>query len=269
MIGQLVECDEEIAEKSDYEQQKLINQYLKDKMDSDSESPSEDEDSDRENGHRGHHHHHHDRLNLDRKRVEQDKSTTSRSIAMKAIIEQESVKANRVATLLNAVADNKKQTKPPKRSESTNSGRITSASQNLSPHDHTMTDDTMQLMKQIKQHQTNLLNTVSTKPNSVKIPQSETVGTEDEIISSNHQDKLTLAALKLLNELEIKFPGKTDQQTRALMQKFYSNFEIYKPKLGNYWMAKLDDAKRTKVNNVRFVYFTLCLHLKIKDPQYC
>lgn len=255
MIGQLVECDDEIAEKSDYEQQKLINQYLKDKMDSDSESPSENEDSDREDRHRGHHHHHHhDRLNLDRKRVEsnQDKSTTSRSIAMKAIIEQESVKANRVATLLNAVtADNKKQTKPPKRSESTNSGRITSASQNLSPHDHTMTEDTVQLMKQIKQHQTSLLNTVSIKPNSVKIPQShnETGGTEDEIISSNHQDKLTLAALKLLNELEIKFPGKTDQQTRALMQKFYSNFEIYKPKLGNYWMAKLDDAKRTKVND--------------------
>lgn len=29
--------------------------------------------------------------------------------------------------------------------------------------------------------------------------------------------------------------------------KIYYKLEAYKPKLGNYWMVKLDDAKRVKV----------------------
>lgn len=32
--------------------------------------------------------------------------------------------------------------------------------------------------------------------------------------------------------------------------KIYTKFEMYKPKLANYWMAKLDDAKRNKVNSI-------------------
>jgi hypothetical protein len=41
---------------------------------------------------------------------------------------------------------------------------------------------------------------------------------EDEI-SSNNSNHLTVAVLKLLHQLEIKFPGKTNEQTKSLLQK--------------------------------------------------
>lgn len=72
----------------------------------------------------------------------------------------------------------------------------------------------------------------------------------DEEISSNNLATLTIAVLKLLNQLEIKFPGKTDHHTKHMLQKIYSQLEFYRPKLGNYWMVKLDDAKRNKILNI-------------------
>jgi len=41
---------------------------------------------------------------------------------------------------------------------------------------------------------------------------------EDEI-SNNNSNHLTVAVLKLLHQLEIKFPGKTNEQTKSLLQK--------------------------------------------------
>ena len=61
-------------------------------------------------------------------------------------------------------------------------------------------------------------------------------------------DTMNKIVLKLLNQLEIKFPGKTSQQSRLILAKVNAKFEEYKPKLANYWMVKLDDAKRAKVN---------------------
>ena len=41
----------------------------------------------------------------------------------------------------------------------------------------------------------------------------------DDEISSNNLATLTIAVLKLLNQLEIKFPGKSNEQTRIMLQK--------------------------------------------------
>lgn len=41
----------------------------------------------------------------------------------------------------------------------------------------------------------------------------------EEEISNNNSNHLTVAVLKLLNQLEIKFPGKTNEQTKSLLQK--------------------------------------------------
>ena len=201
-------------------------------MDTESEESSSDEESDHRDLH-NHNRHYHSNLEAATK--------LNRSVTMKAIIEQENIKANRVATLVGSVSVASDQ----------------AAATNL--------------LKQIKQHQQQknsaTTNTTNSNANgSVKLPSmninnnknnnitgvisSPVVETEDEIIANNHTEKLTVAALKLLYELEIKFPGKTSQQTTALLQKFYAKFEASQSKLGNYWMAKLDDAKRIKILNI-------------------
>jgi hypothetical protein len=170
------------------------------------------------------------------------------------VLEQESIKANRVSTLLGAV-----QTKRPsviRRPDSNSTGRAESS---LATADSMIANSdqvTASLLKQIKQRQSKGGTRVASRlPGSVSGLTSNakdlfSLQAEEDLVSQSHVEKLNVAALKLLNELVIKFPGKSDAQTASLLQKFYSKFEVYKPKLGAYWMAKLDDSKRSKILNI-------------------
>ncbi|XP_052777435.1 tubulin polyglutamylase TTLL7-like isoform X2 [Mya arenaria] len=72
------------------------------------------------------------------------------------------------------------------------------------------------------------------------------------------EDELTRRTLYALNDMRIKFPGKSDQEADTILDKLYENWKFHKPRIASYWLVKLDSIKRRKVidivrSNVRAV----------------
>jgi hypothetical protein len=205
---------------------------------------------------------------LNRERDNESKISTQRSrVSKNTLINHEHLKSNRLSTLVGAVSTNnlasnssttnttEKLKKSSKTDEKTNDLLNNVNKSNSNDAESTSNLNAMNLLKQIKHHQSarKLNSSASNKVfSSMSINKEVTESSNggnaaNEEISENNLSKLTIAVLKLLNQLEIKFPGKNNDQTKALTSAIYSKLEAYKPKLANYWMIKLDDSKRSKV----------------------
>ena len=84
--------------------------------------------------------------------------------------------------------------------------------------------------------------------NNRSLPPSKRKRDEDEIIQLYNN----------LSELNIKFPGKTQEEATEILNSILDNWSYHKPRVANYWLVKLDATKRHKVvdivrNNVRAV----------------
>ncbi|RNA02921.1 tubulin polyglutamylase TTLL7 isoform X1 [Brachionus plicatilis] len=268
LLYELAECDDEFYDESDYDQYKKINEYLKDDyITSDTEESQPNSDNEENEYHHSRHHdvyyqNHYHKHNLD---PETDRPSETRStsvdsfrnrneeindenltdlklnsgkrISVKSLVQTENIKQNRVNTLLNSVI-NTKISKPLGR-KSTELEHKTSEIANANRTEQ------LELLKQMRRHQNK--QSIASTSNPLKSRDSHP---EQDDLSNNNISTLTIACLKLLNQLEIKFPGKTNQQTRNILQKIYSKLDSYKPKLADYWMVKLDDSKRTKIINI-------------------
>ena len=231
------------------------------------------------NDHNTHHHSHHPHLSsrlyesdnpddiFNRERDNESKISTQRSRESKnTLINHEHLKSNRLSTLvaaasLNNLASNssslhsneklkksKNKENDEKSSDILNTNKSNANDSNQ--ESNAINSNAINLLKQIKHHQSSrkLNSSASNKNLSSNIKDaSESASATNEEISENNLSKLTIAVLKLLNQLEIKFPGKNNEQTKLLTSAIYSKLEAYKPKLANYWMIKLDDSKRSKV----------------------
>ncbi|XP_069127593.1 tubulin polyglutamylase TTLL7-like isoform X2 [Argopecten irradians] len=77
-------------------------------------------------------------------------------------------------------------------------------------------------------------------------------------VVKEREDELTRKTLVALNEMRIKFPGKSDQEAEFILDKLHENWKFHKPRIASYWLVKLDSIKRRKVidivrSNVRAV----------------
>ncbi|XP_033737297.1 tubulin polyglutamylase TTLL7-like isoform X4 [Pecten maximus] len=77
-------------------------------------------------------------------------------------------------------------------------------------------------------------------------------------VVKEREDELTRKTLVALNEMRIKFPGKSDQEAEYILDKLHENWKFHKPRIASYWLVKLDSIKRRKVidivrSNVRAV----------------
>ncbi len=149
-------------------------------------------------------------------------------------INEEILKSNRLSTLMNAVSPS-----PPPPPLTSRSARtiVCQVDKQLAPYarpaDNTLAnneeDPAKSLMRQINQHGKGKNNTKSLQDNLHTMHTRKNTNKEiDEEISSNNLATLTIAVLKLLNQLEIKFPGKSDHHTKHMLQKviiYILNFE--------------------------------------------
>jgi hypothetical protein len=200
--------------------------------------------SDEEDDHNYHNHH-----NSDDEDDYLPRSNNIRKVPISAVLEQDAIKSNRLSTLINAVSNSTINNL----NNSDSKTRSSKSSHNLKLIESAVNKSTSNLINQIKQHQAKQLN------EKVGLASASTTNTaskdeNDENNTSINTNSLNIAVLKLLNQLEIKFPGKSSQQTKNILNKLYSRLEFYKPKIANYWMVKLDDAKRSKVENDSFFY---------------
>jgi hypothetical protein len=220
-------------------------------LSTESEEDMRNDSDDDQDGHRSRHHHNHQISDDENDYI--PKSASNRKVPINAILEQDAIKSNRLSTLINAVSNTTIN------NLNYNTLRNSKSSQNLKLIEGTVIKSTNNLTNQIKQHQAKQQNekaglaSASTSNTAIK--------DENEEANSNiSTNSLNVAVMKLLNQLEIKFPGKSSQQTKNILNKLYSRLEFYKPKIANYWMVKLDDAKRTKVGfqfSFHFFHFKL------------
>ena len=63
----------------------------------------------------------------------------------------------------------------------------------------------------------------------------------------DREDEFTKKTLVALNDMRIKFPGKTDEEAELVLDKLHDNWKFHKPRVASYWLVKLDSIKRRKV----------------------
>ncbi|KAL3870089.1 hypothetical protein ACJMK2_042702 [Sinanodonta woodiana] len=77
-------------------------------------------------------------------------------------------------------------------------------------------------------------------------------------VVKEREEELTRRTKQSLNDMRIKFPGKSDQEADIILDKLHENWKFHKPRIASYWLVKLDSIKRRKVvdivkSNVRAV----------------
>jgi hypothetical protein len=187
-----------------------------------------------------------------------------RKVPLNAIIEQENKKINRLNTLVMAVTKssdkNTNKNENIKISYDRLINNLNKTPDNVNGKSNLENESVKNLLKQISNHKAKMEPIKSTtKSDSSSKLNNNSVGNintininrkeidEKEEITSDTLTMLTDAILKLLLQLEIKFPGKTSKETKQMLNRIYSKLEMYTPHLANYWMVKLDDKKRLKV----------------------
>lgn len=212
---------------------------------------------------------------------ESNEKPSQKRVSTTRLIQNENIKSNRLNTLLSAVAKspiNAKLSTPPSPSNRLAKSNVDS--------EYDRTIETMNannglqsqksLVALIRKHQEkkanlngNSNNNNSSNDKLANAAKENANGSEE--INQNNLATLTVAVLKLLNQLEIKFPGKSSEDTKMILSKIYSKFDVYRPKLADYWMVKLDDTKRIKVTFIIRVIlsFMLITILFLKDLEHC
>ncbi|XP_071953872.1 tubulin polyglutamylase TTLL7-like [Antedon mediterranea] len=74
----------------------------------------------------------------------------------------------------------------------------------------------------------------------------------------DREEEMMRKTLMALNDMRIKFPGKTDEEADIILNQIQENWKYHKPRIASYWLVKLDSIKRRKVidivrSNVRSV----------------
>ncbi|GCC38160.1 hypothetical protein chiPu_0016672, partial [Chiloscyllium punctatum] len=64
--------------------------------------------------------------------------------------------------------------------------------------------------------------------------------------TKEQDEELTKEVLVALNEMKIKFPGKSNEEAEVLLDEILDNWKYHKPKVASYWLVKLDSTKQRK-----------------------
>ncbi|KAM7046740.1 tubulin polyglutamylase TTLL7 isoform 3-T4 [Acridotheres tristis] len=123
----------------------------------------------------------------------------------------------------------------------------------------------------------NRSHSLSRSPSSARFSQTATLGTMNSSGSANRIGKtlrlclhnnvlksesllqqktkeqevaLTKETLLLMNDLRVKFPGKTNEESELIIEDIMDNWKYHKTKVSSYWLVKLDSAKQRKVLDI-------------------
>jgi hypothetical protein len=160
----------------------------------------------------------HDSMNIDQK--------SQPKAAMSTVINNEHVKSNRINTLMNAVSSTPPLTIRSSRTVLNSIDKLALNNNEIFEKESSIT--AQNLLKQITHHQNKQKNNHSQNKHTSRSLQDSMHSVHshratnkdiDEEISSNNMGMLTIAALKLLNQLEIKFPGKSTEDTKHMLQR--------------------------------------------------
>ncbi|CAN0207671.1 unnamed protein product [Bubo scandiacus] len=104
----------------------------------------------------------------------------------------------------------------------------------------------------------NRSHSLNRSPSSARVSQTPSVGTTNSSGSESFlQQKtkeqevaLTKETLLFINDMRIKFPGKTDEESELIIEDIMDNWKYHKTKVASYWLVKLDSVKQRKVLDI-------------------
>ncbi|NWH34859.1 TTLL7 polyglutamylase, partial [Chloropsis hardwickii] len=99
---------------------------------------------------------------------------------------------------------------------------------------------------------------LSRSPSSARFSQTATLGTmnssgSESLLQQKTKEQevaLTKETLLLINDLRVKFPGKTNEESELIIEDIMDNWKYHKTKVSSYWLVKLDSAKQRKVLDI-------------------
>ncbi|KAL4235786.1 Tubulin polyglutamylase ttll7 [Mactra antiquata] len=102
---------------------------------------------------------------------------------------------------------------------------------------------------------------ISRQAGGQKLTNIQRSNVDDTFLTSvirEREEELTRRTLQALNDMRIKFPGKSDEEADNILDRLQENWKFHKPRIASYWLVKLDSIKRRKVidivrSNVRAV----------------
>uniref|UniRef100_A0A8C9VFH2 Tubulin tyrosine ligase-like family, member 7 n=1 Tax=Scleropages formosus TaxID=113540 RepID=A0A8C9VFH2_SCLFO len=68
--------------------------------------------------------------------------------------------------------------------------------------------------------------------------------------TKEQEAELTRQTLTALNEMKIRFPGKSEEEAEMVLDEILDNWKYHKPKVASYWLVKLDSMKQRKVLDI-------------------
>ncbi|NXO73811.1 TTLL7 polyglutamylase, partial [Phainopepla nitens] len=104
----------------------------------------------------------------------------------------------------------------------------------------------------------NRSHSLSRSPSSARFPQTAALGTmnssgSESLLQQKTKEQevaLTKETLLLINDLRVKFPGKTNEESELIIEDIMDNWKYHKTKVSSYWLVKLDSAKQRKVLDI-------------------
>ncbi|NXV07609.1 TTLL7 polyglutamylase, partial [Cettia cetti] len=104
----------------------------------------------------------------------------------------------------------------------------------------------------------NRSHSLSRSPSSARFSQTATLGAmnssgSESLLQQKTKEQevaLTKETLLLINDLKVKFPGKTNEESELIIEDIMDNWKYHKTKVSSYWLVKLDSAKQRKVLDI-------------------
>ncbi|NXO41455.1 TTLL7 polyglutamylase, partial [Locustella ochotensis] len=104
----------------------------------------------------------------------------------------------------------------------------------------------------------NRSHSLSRSPSSARFSHTATLGTmnssgSESLLQQKTKEQevaLTKETLLLINDLRVKFPGKTNEESELIIEDIMDNWKYHKTKVSSYWLVKLDSAKQRKVLDI-------------------
>ncbi|NXQ18062.1 TTLL7 polyglutamylase, partial [Peucedramus taeniatus] len=104
----------------------------------------------------------------------------------------------------------------------------------------------------------NRSHSLSRSPSSARFPQTSALGTmnssgSESLLQQKTKEQeiaLTKETLLLINDLRVKFPGKTNEESELIIEDIMDNWKYHKTKVSSFWLVKLDSAKQRKVLDI-------------------
>uniref|UniRef100_A0A8V5GHZ7 Uncharacterized protein n=1 Tax=Melopsittacus undulatus TaxID=13146 RepID=A0A8V5GHZ7_MELUD len=104
----------------------------------------------------------------------------------------------------------------------------------------------------------NRSHSLSRSPTSARVSQTSSVGNmnssgSESLLQQKTKEQevaLTKETLLIINDMRMKFPGKTDEESEFIIEDIMDNWKYHKTKVASYWLIKLDSVKQRKILDI-------------------